>query len=332
MAMKQDVPSQKTLLSICIPTYNREKYLSQALDFLFLQADSYKQYLEILISDNCSTDRTREMVQAKIEGTDLPVHYYRNDNNIGGNNNFVKLVGYSSGQYIYMMGDDDIISPNFLQTVFNLLLDGNDYSLIHWNRMCGDEDCSNSTIVDLHFDCPIWEGETSDFILKVLHKANFLSSIIFNRECWYLGEPYAIDKYFGYQWFARLYFGAMSHNKKCLYYYFPLVIQRNPSKSWLQYWPHYKIGSLSNLFEDLDESVPGVYAHWRSYLKTSIDDALPVVARYKSYYRKKRIRCLLERHLTKKEKLRLFFYLYFPMASSLRKLHILTKAILLKLL
>ena len=332
MVMTQDYPSKDIILSICIPTYNREQYLRQSLDCLFLQAESYKQYLEILISDNCSTDRTREMVLAKIEDTDLPVRYYQNEKNIGGNNNFAKLVGYSSGQYIYMMGDDDIVSPNFLQIVFNILLDGNDYSLIHWNRMCGNEDCRNSTIVDLDFDSSIWNGTASEFMKKVLHKANFLSSIIFNRECWYLGEQYAIDKYFGYQWFARLYFGALSHNKRCLYYYFPLVIQRNPSKSWFQYWPHYKIGSLSNLFEDLDGSVPGLYAFWRSYLKSSIDDALPVVARYKSYYRKKEIRCILERHLTNTEKWRLYYYLYFPMASTLRKLHIRMKTLFLKVL
>jgi len=323
---------ERFLLSICIPTYNRRQYLSQAIDQLFTQADRYKQYIEIIISDNCSTDGTKDMVMSRINGCGFPVQYCRNDQNIGGNNNIAKVVSLSSGEYVYIMGDDDIVAPNFLDTIFGLLKDNDKYSLIHWNRLSGDANCNGNVIVDTNYEDSVWTGSPSDFICRTMHKANFLSSIIFNRECWNRGEPYAIDKYFGYQWFARLYFGALLHNKKCFYYYFPLVIQRNPSKTWFQYWPHYKIGSLSNLFEDLDGSVPGIYALWRSYLKSSIDDALPVVARYREYYKKRDIRRILERHLTQKEKWRLYYYLYFPMASSLRKLHIRTRALLMKLL
>ena len=319
------------LLSICIPTYNREKYLSQSLDELFAQVDAYKQYLEILISDNCSSDGTRELVLSKIAGRDIPVKYYRNEENIGGNNNFVKVINYSSGRYIYMMGDDDIIAPNFLQTMFGLLHSEQVYSIIHWNRFDGDKDCKNNVVVNPDYSDTIWMGTPTEFIKKIMHKANFISSVLFNRECWELGKPYFSEKYFGYQWFARLYFGALLHNKKCLYYYFPLVIQRNPSKSWFQYWPHYKIGSLSNLFEDLDEKIPGVYSNWIEYLETSINDVLPVVANYKSYYRRKEIKQILERHLTQWDKFRLNYYLYVPYALLPEKCHSFIKSVLMKL-
>ena len=53
-----------TLLSICIPTYNREKYLQDTLESIVSQ-DIFKNTndVDIVISDNASTDGTRELVE-----------------------------------------------------------------------------------------------------------------------------------------------------------------------------------------------------------------------------------------------------------------------------
>lgn len=44
------------LLSICIPTYNRKKYLVETLRHVLSQLDSFRNEVELLISDNCSPD------------------------------------------------------------------------------------------------------------------------------------------------------------------------------------------------------------------------------------------------------------------------------------
>jgi abequosyltransferase len=55
---------KKPLLSICIPTYNREKYLKSAIESVLSQADEKNRNLiEICISDNCSKDNTEKLVK-----------------------------------------------------------------------------------------------------------------------------------------------------------------------------------------------------------------------------------------------------------------------------
>ena len=71
------------LITIAIPTYNRANaYLMQALESAVNQ--TYRN-LEIIVSDNCSTDNTETVVR----GFDDPrIRYIRQNENIGANNNF----------------------------------------------------------------------------------------------------------------------------------------------------------------------------------------------------------------------------------------------------
>ena len=54
----------KYLLSICIPTYNRASFLKEALSRVLSQLSQIKDNnkIELLVSDNCSTDNTAEVV------------------------------------------------------------------------------------------------------------------------------------------------------------------------------------------------------------------------------------------------------------------------------
>ena len=71
------------LVTIGIPTYNRaDGYLKEAIESVINQTYSN---LEIIISDNCSSDDTGLVVKSF---KDQRIHYYRHDENIGANNNF----------------------------------------------------------------------------------------------------------------------------------------------------------------------------------------------------------------------------------------------------
>ncbi|GEM_PF-1418321 len=99
------------LVSVGLPVYNGGNYLDATLKALLSQ--SYKN-VEIIISDNASTDNTREICQkfmAKYE----QVKYYRNDINKGAVNNFNRVLALSTGKYFMWSGHDDIYLPDFIK-------------------------------------------------------------------------------------------------------------------------------------------------------------------------------------------------------------------------
>lgn len=85
------------LVTIAIPTYNRANlYLTQAIESAINQ--TYPN-LEIIISDNCSTDDT-EMVIRSFK--DPRIRYFRQEKNIGGNNNFNFCLKQARGEYFFI--------------------------------------------------------------------------------------------------------------------------------------------------------------------------------------------------------------------------------------
>jgi glycosyltransferase involved in cell wall biosynthesis len=88
------------LLSICIPTYNRADTLSRTLEELFTHPDFDAAKIEVVVSDNASTDHTAEVV-ARYPS----VRYYRNETNIGGNPNFTAVLNRGRGKYLRLMND-----------------------------------------------------------------------------------------------------------------------------------------------------------------------------------------------------------------------------------
>ncbi len=87
------------LLSICIPTYNRAETLDQSLAKLFSNPEFDENLIEVIISDNCSTDNTKEVV-AKYP----LVRYYKNNENVR-DCNFSIVLGYATGKYIRLFND-----------------------------------------------------------------------------------------------------------------------------------------------------------------------------------------------------------------------------------
>lgn len=99
------------LVTIGIPTYNRaDNYLNLAI-----QSAANQTYpnIEIIISDNCSTDNT-EMV---IKGLNDPrIIYFRQSSNIGGLNNTNYCLERAKGDYFLLLHDDDLIDHDFVST------------------------------------------------------------------------------------------------------------------------------------------------------------------------------------------------------------------------
>ena len=93
------------LISVCIPTYNRSALLREALHSVL---DQPLNDVEIIISDNASTDGTPEVVASFNEPG---LKYYRSAVNMGAGLNHRTCVAYSTSPWILFLHDDDLLLP-----------------------------------------------------------------------------------------------------------------------------------------------------------------------------------------------------------------------------
>ena len=107
--MKFLINLNKPLVSICIPTYNRAEYLIKSINSIIKEKEFITGEVEIVISDNASTDRTRELV-SKYTDRFINILYFRNHQNIG-DKNFVMAIARGTG-ILRKLSNDTIIYNN----------------------------------------------------------------------------------------------------------------------------------------------------------------------------------------------------------------------------
>lgn len=94
--------NKQPLLSICIPTYNRASILENTLK-TYVNDTDFDETVEIVISDNCSTDETHE-VGIRYSQLYKNVKYYRNEVNVR-DKNFYLVMGRATGKYVKLNND-----------------------------------------------------------------------------------------------------------------------------------------------------------------------------------------------------------------------------------
>ena len=105
----------KPLVSICIPTYNRSKNLNKTLNKLTSQEFFQNtNCVEIVISDNCSSDNTQEVCEKYKKLFGDKIVYNRNSENIR-DKNFPKALSLGSGKYLKLCNDTLIYEQNSLR-------------------------------------------------------------------------------------------------------------------------------------------------------------------------------------------------------------------------
>lgn len=110
------------LLSICIPTYNGGNTIGETVNCALKAVHNYSD-IEVIVSDNGSEDNTVEILDGFKDNNKLKV--YKNSENIGFNRNLLLLIEkYSKGKYCWMIGDDDFITPDAIDLLYDLLSSG----------------------------------------------------------------------------------------------------------------------------------------------------------------------------------------------------------------
>lgn len=124
--MKKD---NEPILTICTPTYNQEKYIKQCLDSLVNQKTEYKY--EILVSDDCSTDNTRNIVNDYKKKYPNKIRTIFRDKNIGPMENLFQTLNEIHTKYVALCdGDDFWVSENKVQKQVSFLEKHKDYNIV----------------------------------------------------------------------------------------------------------------------------------------------------------------------------------------------------------
>ncbi|MDP4008394.1 MAG: glycosyltransferase [Candidatus Peregrinibacteria bacterium] len=121
----------RPLLSICVTTYNRAKWLNISLAVLMKLTEPYRDIVEVIVCDNASTDNTAEVAQ-HYDGVEN-FQYFCNPVNVGMLGNLHVTARHSSGQYVWLVGDDDIIKPKAIECIIKAILTYPRLSLIYLN-------------------------------------------------------------------------------------------------------------------------------------------------------------------------------------------------------
>jgi abequosyltransferase len=125
-------------LSICIPTYNRAFYLTSCLESLSSIAPELWPCIEVVVSDNASTDNTLEIVEQFKQR--FPIRYFRNETNIGGERNIHAATERATAPYAWVLGDDDEFDQPDFAKILAYIEEGFDLLVVNYSTWSKDMD------------------------------------------------------------------------------------------------------------------------------------------------------------------------------------------------
>jgi glycosyltransferase involved in cell wall biosynthesis len=166
---------QNDLISIGIPTFNRSKLLITAISSALNQ--SYKN-IEIIISNNCSTDNTAEILKPYKKLKNIKVFNQRK--NIGVVNNWNFCLNKSKGKYFIMLSDDDELKNDCINDLIRGFIIDNVSMSLGKAEIRNSKKIKNDSKKSNHIN--ILEGE--EFISQCLNYSlvAYPSALLFNTE------------------------------------------------------------------------------------------------------------------------------------------------------
>jgi glycosyltransferase involved in cell wall biosynthesis len=297
--------NKRPILSICIPTYNRSKFLQSCLNSIFSQLTDDLD-VEILISDNKSTDNTKTVVTPYLQ--DERFRYFEQNENIGATKNFLKLVeSYATGEFCWIVGDDDFLIQGALGAVFSIIKENKlsvDYfyasvsglSVEEYNDYEGLFDTTQYEKLPKILQLDYEKIDSFEELISPKYSIIFLGELmasIFRRDLWLLHKINAeaenletLETTYPHSVIlAHTFFG-----KRAIYIKTPLLLALDGAREW---WP--KVGyiiieqvkNLLDLYKELGLPKDILNECYRTYLAISFKYYFSFLFKRKSAYREK---------------------------------------------
>lgn len=177
------------LLSICIATYNRARFLPETLDSVI---DRLPENVEVVIVDGASTDETPAVVREYQQRCER-LRYFRQERNGGVDRDYDLAVQLAEGEYCFLFTDDDLLVPGAVQTILDALTER--YSLIVVNAEVRTADMA--TVVQprrcrMVADRIYQPSEAEALFADTADYLSFIGGVVIRRDLWLARqrEPY----------------------------------------------------------------------------------------------------------------------------------------------
>jgi LPXTG-site transpeptidase (sortase) family protein len=211
-------------ISVLVPAYETKEIFIEDL-ILSLEDQSYTNY-ELIIADASETDKVKNKVE-DLNSQYGNIYYYRLDENKGISENSNKALQYVTGEYVALLDHDDVLTPDALYEVVNMINKNKDAVLIYSDEDKGSvilashnrntrvsyfkylENLSNNDIVYLYYkgkkyQYSIYKSEIVDKVGTIkIKKDSSISNIVLisckngtkDKQIVYLGKLISIKDY-----------------------------------------------------------------------------------------------------------------------------------------
>ncbi len=222
-------------LSICIPTYNRGSIIGETIESILNQL---QDCVELIVSDNCSTDNTRDVI-IKYQEQDSRIKYYRAQKNMGADWNYLRVIELAQGEYCWLLGSDDLLTADAISNMLKHVKSNNDVYVV------GLVSCDFNMVP--RFNEPVLPenfARSFDFgndkerqmyfsnALSLTAFFSFISSLIVSKDKW---DAVKFDeKYNGSAWaHVMKIFGMLAHGGTVRYIHQPMLNKRGDNDYFL---------------------------------------------------------------------------------------------------
>lgn len=156
--------SKNPLVSVKMITYNHEPYIAQAIEGVIMQETDFP--IELIIGEDCSTDRTREIVLDYQKKHPDIIRVITSEKNVGMQKNSFRTNKACRGKYIAICeGDDYWIDPLKLRKQVDFLEANSDYGMVHtdFDQLVDETGILTKSIIKKQKPKPEWQ-EGKDFV------------------------------------------------------------------------------------------------------------------------------------------------------------------------
>ncbi len=247
--------NDELLISICVLTYNRSEHLKRILSFLrneLYNLDN-KSEVELIISDNCSTDDTPAVIKEFVTNIDngYNIRVQRNEENLGLLGNLLRTAEISSGKYHWWWGDDDYYKEGIISRVISECKKNPSHIFVNYSAFLvhpGDNKGLPSAldVIDMNCERPLYELLLSNpghlmFISANIYRNDLIKEILISKveknlsfplycslKCMIHGQSAIIEDVMIDDNYRDISWGNSSIKKRVILYYIPYYISLMP--------------------------------------------------------------------------------------------------------
>ncbi|MFA6468389.1 MAG: glycosyltransferase family 2 protein [Bacteroidota bacterium] len=181
----------KCILSICIATYNRARFISETLESVLPQLTGE---VEVVVVDGASTDATEAIMNEFVKRSNR-IRYFRLPQKGGVDQDYNKSVELAQGEMCWLFTDDDILKPGAIAAVMNAI--SQNHSLIVVNAEIRNTDLSKtlqSHRMQILEDTIYAEKDSEKLFIDMADYLTFIGAVIIRKSVWMSRER---QRYYG---------------------------------------------------------------------------------------------------------------------------------------